>query len=776
VLLTSVACQSAPGDAEGTAATATVGSTVTTEAAATTGVTSLDPPTTGAASSSASTGAQACDAPEILAAYCVGCHGEQAKGGLDLRPDGFAERLVGAPSQVPGCEGGLLIDPRSPADSQLLRVLSPVPEGSSCIVAMPPGGSLPPADVACISEWLETFADDAPGEPFEAAPIESVLVKVKLLITGTAPTSAELAAVKKDPAALRTLLTEWVETEAFARKLKDLLRLLLQQSPRPTDWAQVDGSNHAGIPRELAAVFEESAVRTAADIVLADEPLTTIFTTRRWSVTTAQLVVMRYADQTPEEKAQIHHKVVLPPDPPPASLEESIAKGLWYVDGIPTEDDPNTPDVEPGCRDVAGPELEVPEVLRFLWGHLRCRKRQDFKFAGIAPMSPSGPDFKDFRYVTFVQADAGETPAEPPFWDLIAWRDPGKIEVASRLPRAGFMTTPAFFNNWETNADNQFRVTANQTMIVALHSSFRVGEPTMPLHTMGVDPEHAGPGTDCYGCHRQMDPMRSWFQNAFSPAYQAGPLLTAHEPGFAFGGATFTGGDFDDFAHFLAEHPLVAAAWTQKLCWMANGAACSAFDEEFLRVAKVFQDSGFKLKTLIVELLSSPLVTGLAPTATWRGRDIPISLVRRQHLCAALDGRIVQGKCGDKQVEDPLALVPAEGFSRATVVPDVPRDTTVFSLAALEQLCTVLSNELVGKVYDETDPDGVIPQIVDELLGVPPGQPPEVGHSRHDGLVNAMKAHYAEVLAAPADYTELDAMKSALILGCVSPDAAAMGL
>jgi hypothetical protein len=707
-------------------------------------------------SSSSGPGGGDCNGPAVFERNgCLACHGENGSAGLDLRAEGLDARLVDVESRVPGCDGRLLIDPADPAQSQILTVLSPPAAGSLCTVVMPPGKpSIPADDIACLEKWVAGFAPVTPQLPFEPVAMESALSKVKMLLVGQAPTADELAQVTADQTKLRTIIEAWMETPEFLRKTQDVLRLLLQQKERPTDWQQIDGFNHAGVPDELGRALAESFVQTAVDIVAKNRPFTDVFTTRRWKVTTAQLVVMRYMDQTANERGQLKHQVVLNPG------DANLQNGRWYVDGMPAK-----------CREINGLDLEVPEILRLQWGHLRCRGMQDYRFYGTARMNRSGPDYNDFREVEFVPTDPNGPLSEPPFWDVDTWRNvPAGAMVKTRLPRMGFMTTPAFFNNWETNGDNQFRVTVNQTLIVALHGTFRVGEPTNPLHLDGVDSGHAQEGTACFGCHRQMDPMRVWFQNDFGTNYQSVDSgLPSYKPGFAFGGSTFENGDFSAFANFLALHPAVATAWTQKLCWYANGEACNTSDPEFIRVADAFKN-GFSWKKLIVELFSSPLVTGLAESSTWKGRDIPMSLVRAQHACAAIDHRQSGQLCTSKNVADRLELIPDDGFSRAAVDPDVPREMTAFSSAALEKLCMELADKLVGgsKAYDPSTPDTTIPAMVEGFIGIP------VGHSRHDLLVTGLKAHYNDALGFGANAG--DAMKSALILGCSSPDAAAMGL
>jgi hypothetical protein len=155
--------------------------------------------------------------------------------------------------------------------------------------------------------------------------------------------------------------------------------------------------------------------------------------------------------------------------------------------------------------------------------------------------------------------------------------------------------------------------------------------------------------------------------------------LSSYKPGFAFGCVTFKGGDFGAFARTLAEHPMVAQAWTQKLCRAANGLPCDTSDPEFVRVAKAWKDSHFSWKTLIVELYSSPLVTGLAPTTTWEKCDLPVSLVRGQHLCDALDARS-PGLCGQYTIRTTIGLIPSDGFNSPLIYYCAPRIVTWPSL------------------------------------------------------------------------------------------------
>jgi hypothetical protein len=100
-------------------------------------------------------GSARCDAPsQVLVPRCGGCHSAAtALGGLDLASAGLAARLTGAAAQ---CSGQVLIVPGDPDTSYLMQKLSEATP--ACGNAMPLGGRLPAADLACVARWIEGLA------------------------------------------------------------------------------------------------------------------------------------------------------------------------------------------------------------------------------------------------------------------------------------------------------------------------------------------------------------------------------------------------------------------------------------------------------------------------------------------------------------------------------------------------------------------------------------------------------------------------------------------
>ena len=102
---------------------------------------------------------------EVLArnsCQAAGCHATPVQAGLDLTRDNLHRTLLNAPSQSPGCNGRVLIDPRRPERSLFLQAIgaveAPGGDDDTCQVVMPPQGRMPDADRACLAQWIRGIA------------------------------------------------------------------------------------------------------------------------------------------------------------------------------------------------------------------------------------------------------------------------------------------------------------------------------------------------------------------------------------------------------------------------------------------------------------------------------------------------------------------------------------------------------------------------------------------------------------------------------------------
>jgi hypothetical protein len=397
-------------------------------------------------------------------------------------------------------------------------------------------------------------------------------------------------------------------------------------------------------------------------------------------------------------------------------------------------------------------------------------------------------DFSDWTLVTIRAPKSGEAVSK--FYDLPALRT--ATELVLSIPRVGFYSTPAFFANWPTNISNQMRVTLNQTLIVALGAqvdgSDRTTTPGNP--PPGLDDVHSSDAA-CAVCHTTLDPLRSIFSATYSWNYhqQLDATWTAQKGIFSFQGVIQPVATMGDLGGVLAQHPLFAQAWVQKLCYYVNSVACLASDPELQRIVGVFQSSGYSWNALVAELLSSPLTTHAAPTDTAAAAGEVVAVSRRDHLCAALNNRLgLTDVCGldavtkkQQQATVPQIVsgLPSDGYGRGATAPILPNDPSLFYRAGTENICAAVAAAVIDvaaakqvagvKYWASSDPDGAIADFVGTIMGLCPSDPRAAPATAllHDHFTAAMQQQGA---------TASNALKSTFVTACLAPSAVSIGL
>ncbi|HZU84786.1 MAG TPA: hypothetical protein VE987_17770, partial [Polyangiaceae bacterium] len=407
-------------------------------------------------------------------------------------------------------------------------------------------------------------------------------------------------------------------------------------------------------------------------------------------------------------------------------------------------------------------------------------------------------DMSDWQWVS-VQSKASTDAYVQPY-DIPTLRGATTLKLA--LPRVGFFTTPAYLALWNTNDSNQHRVTANQTLLAALGMSFTSDSTIVPLSETGLDSAHAtGPNTICYGCHKALDPMRTFWANqydfndrndfltsTFSGA-APNPRPTTTGGVFAFANVNMTGTSLVDFGNLLgqvsdgdATAPLsqFAVGVTQKLCYFANSAPCDTTDPEFRRVVAAFQQA-FSFPALVKELFSSPLVTGATATQTFAQNAVPVSIARRDHFCQALSNRLGLADVCALAATLPTSAqtatatiagtVVADTFSRGGATPVTPADPNLFFRAAVEELCENIAPQVVdgatSSVWSSSNASAAIPDMVQRIMGYPPGD------TNYPMAVSILQTH---MQSAQAQSNASTALRSTFVLACESPTSVAIGL
>jgi hypothetical protein len=673
------------------------------------------------------------------------------------------------------------------------------------------------------------------NDPFE--PLSSVVstTRVKNLLTGLAPTQAELDAVSKDPTALGGLVDGWMKLPAYQAKMELFFADAFQQSQASQTSFKTVIDDGTFTPNDgLLLNFRQSFAKTMTELITEGHPFTEAATTTRYMMTTAMMEYYAFADTsmltdpTPTSGGDLHNRfydkdntwswsVTAKQNIPIADSGNPASPNYlkFYSPDLATlygEYDGQTADVAAFCGKVdpvvmTGQSSFAQGGSLADWLYSYLRGENWWYFTG--PMTTGGgstwcqagggttdshnishtpaltdADYSDWRMVTLQQPSA--TASQTLFFDIAGLRAASTLTLYS--PRLGYFTTPSFFSQYPTNLSNQARAITNQTMIIGLGQAFDGVDPITVSNAPGLDPTHAADKA-CFSCHWNLDPMRRYFRSNFTISF-SGQMDSAQTsvPGtFLFDNVVDNGATMYDLGKQIAAHPQFQTAWTQKLCAWANSGACLANDPELVRVAAVFAKSNYNWNTLVHELFTSPLVTYLSSTSTTRQNGAPVAIARRAQLCATLANRL--------NLPDVCGLQTLQAGSCATNCP--PRGNNVPSIST-NLPSDGYSRGAVSALYvNEPDPfyrnsveqicSLVADQVVDTTTGTPLYSSADpttaiasivsglmgLDSSRNAGALGVLTDHYQQVIATKR--TPTVALKSTFVLGCISPWVVSVG-
>jgi hypothetical protein len=693
---------------------------------------------------------------------------------------------------------------------------------------------------------------------------------VKNLLTGLAPTDAEVATAATGVAGFKTLVTSWTGDAQFAPlfqgKMISLFRNVFQQTGfSPLDDFKPQLLQNGGFDlgplgtsvvgddafARLVQNLKDSFAMTAWSMVASKQPFSNVLTTNTVMMTTAlkslYLMIEMPNDQpfafgaggtrcTTDAnctkpfgcntgsnigrtggtsgtcqlawKVDFNAGVNTPAIPLTDTLNPSSPNYMVFDDAPPAAGRTSF-NVGMGFMNCAGTAVVnqyygYSQLFQRLFGNTARNP-----FVGMGPAClehASKPiyttsDLTDWMPVTVTAKAASAAYIQP--YDLPTLRNTTTLPLA--IPRIGYYTTPAFLALWNTNDSNQHRVTANQTLMVATGQSLTPANSIMPLSEPGLDPSHAVTGTDCYGCHKSLDPLRQFWAtqldfndrndfpaNGVFMGGSANPRPATTGGLLAFGNVNATGADMTALGPLLLQVQdsgggsisRFAMAMTQQLCYYANSSPCLESDPEMRRVATAFQSDNYNFITLITELFSSPLVTEQADTPTADSVGVVISILRRDHLCASLSNRLGIADVCAQAVPLPssaqtatqkiVASVAADAFSRGSEIPVTPSDPTLFYRAASEMLCenvAVKAVDATGGPYSSSNVSAAIAAMVTNILGYPPSD------SHNAMAATILQTHYNNATdRTMGNATATNALRSTFALACLSPTLLALGI
>ncbi len=662
---------------------------------------------------------------------------------------------------------------------------------------------------ACLTLALAACGDAPPDmtpvpTPMIGAAPDAYTTKVKNLLTGQAPTNNELVAVNADPKMLPTLISQWMMQPEFKGKMAAFFTQAFQQTQLAVNQfdEQLGHTTNPwnGLDKAYFLYSQEvSFPLTALQLIDEGRPFTEVATTQRYMLNPPLMAFLAYNDAVPVDDAAVSSSGWIPQKYP----QFKYTRQKDTVIPLSQTLDPTSPnfmtwyDPKPytglnaNCLKypLTIDPMMVPVAKREQAYLAALTESMDMIFGGRPGCGSTTSqftiaDWSAWRMVTVRAPKAGED--RTAFYDLTKFRDPKVTELVLATPRAGFMTTPAFFANWDTNVSNLARVTTNQALIVALGTSIANPNAAVPVTETGKpDAAHVDPSTPCYGCHRVLDPMRNFYRQSFTLSFhqQLGTLpLEQQSAEFIVDPADVKGTGIKDLAAAMAAHPRFATAWAQKLCRYANSSDCAADDPEFLRVADVFTKSNYDFKALVRELFSSPLVTQATETKTADELGLVISISRREHLCAALSGRLgIPDACSlltlkSSTIQNLAFGIPGSGYSRGAEAPLLPHDPDLFFTSATENLCAQMAALVVDpascktgqKCYSSKNGAAAVQDLVQTLMAMPPSDPQAAAGAR------VLSDHLAA--AGMSGLSPTDALKSTFVLACASPFFISSGL
>lgn len=635
-----------------------------------------------------------------------------------------------------------------------------------------------------------------PQIPFDALPRASALAKVKDFLTGLPPTDEEHDAYVADTSTLRAMIDGWMTTPEFQARQLELFGQLFQQQISTDNLSEYLDTT----PNRAKAMNDRSTGRlvqsiadgfsqTAWGIVAEGRPFHEIMTTRTFMLNVPQMSMLSWLDAAPRDD--------LAEDLPSWILNthDGFSVGVrWTGDAIPigqtlNPDSPNfmtfwlpeTPDAD--CQNQLDARTNGRKALI---DAIELMFRVPPSNVGCATPDPIFTE-ADWELRPVTLRVAAEDEQATAFYALGQMRD--ATELVLHSDRVGFFTTLGFSANWQSNDSNQHRVGANQTLIVGLGRTFNPEDIFAPADGATIDEGHATPDTPCYGCHKDLDPLRDFMRHSYTYAGSMRPASLAGDlPEIAYfsvdGSDPVAGHGVGDLSTAMAGHDRFAVAWAEKLCTMINAVACDPADPELTRVAGVFADANFDYRVLMAELMTSPLVTYDSRTLTHDTLGHAILPVSQDRFCRRMSLRLgIDDVCNLRGALDvPAALgkrmralaegVPPIAYGRTAVLPFVSTAPDVFAAASAERLCQLVAEQWYGDqdgaLMGPDDRDAVLDQLVGGVMGLVGNDP------RATAVRTLLDEHWTAALAGGV--TENDALRSTFITACTSAPATSTAL
>ncbi|WP_053980575.1 Ig-like domain-containing protein [Marinagarivorans algicola] len=624
--------------------------------------------------------------------------------------DDFAKRLVGQPSGGSKCSDELIIDPVNPANSLFLKITD-AGAGDQCMAKMPFGkAGVTPAEHAVLIEWVNELVNIAPpiiNTPDKVLRIEPVTLNktqgysvahyAKKILTGSPLTNGEYKRITDNGdfnvAEYEALLKQWIKTDKFDYKIRQFLRLALQQNASPltnTDyWEQLGGLGYA--PKAPVSTsrtqkaLHEMMVQTALRIINGNQDFRTIVTTRDWEVSTIVLAALGRADQQHLSENSEQHRLRNMPGVIDSDYDD------WRTITLKQG-------TSPGQYEKTEDYIES----------MRALKDGD-SYELLAP-----------RVGFFT------TPAF-----IFNWETNPSNEFRLTLNQTLISALGLSFEAGDTTKRN------HSEGIIADHAV--PGTDCHACHTQ-MDPMR-----------------NVFLQYYHSENTRALKRRGTQRPDFSLHGLTREVKDMDEFAQALADHPNFAFAWASKMCqWVTSVDCDKKYPDDVKDIAEKFKASGFKFKTLLLETFKSPLVINGITDNTEMLVSIARQDHFCTHLDSGLNdiakkrGRTNDKVFCDKSVHYRTAqtdLIPNDEYTRGKISLLQPSQIDPFYVKSVEYLCSDRDYWFIGNKNNVPFHRDKTEQMLDDMTQVVLGIPS--AHEHYGVARQSLARTYAVLRKSP---------------------------
>jgi len=241
----------------------------------------------------------------------------------------------------------------------------------------------------------------------------------------------------------------------------------------------------------------------------------------------------------------------------------------------------------------------------------------------------------------------------------------------------------------------------------------------------------------------------------------------------------------------------------------SNSQRCTETDEEFIRLADSFKNNHYDFALLVQDFFSSPIFTGAEIVDTHKDYEFLVSKSRSNHLCDAMDARMIAfsntgitrevlleknsaSLCGSNRLS---GIVEEDKVARGQVDLITTANLGAFESKSIDLRCSTVAAKVISYSDEERvmnisgiDSDEIMDDMVKIIIGLPENHPRYETVRAELGRVQEIASHstpcesdeaafsQGDTISCGFDQNKRDALRTAWFSACTSPDVISIGL